>query len=121
MAQSRAADVDTYLAEAPAERVEALARLRDLCRSELDGFTEAMAYGMPAYHRDGTAEFAFAGQKQYLSLYLMRSDVAEAFAVRLDGHDMGKGCLRFRNAAHIDWPLVRDLLHATSTTRGQVC
>jgi uncharacterized protein YdhG (YjbR/CyaY superfamily) len=121
MAQSRAADVDTYLTEVPGERVEALTRLRDLCRSELTGFTEVMAYGMPAYQRDGTGEFAFASQKQHISLYLMRSDVAEAFADRLAGHDMGRGCLRFRNPARIDWDLVRDLLHATAGTRGTVC
>ncbi len=113
--------MDTYLAEVPGERVEALTRLRGLCRSELTGCTEVMAYGMPVYQRDGTGEFAFASQKQHISLYLMRSDVAEGFADRLACHDMGKGCLRFRNPAKIDWDLVRDLLHTTATTRGTVC
>jgi uncharacterized protein YdhG (YjbR/CyaY superfamily) len=121
MVQSKAADVDTYLSEAPAEREAGLVRLRDLCRTELTGFTEVMAYGMPAYERDGAAEFAFASQKRYISLYLVRSDVAGAFADRLAAHDMGKGCLRFRKPDHIDWPLVRDLLRATAATRGSVC
>ncbi|THA26963.1 DUF1801 domain-containing protein [Streptomyces sp. RKND-216] len=121
MAQSSAPDVDTYLAEAPAERGAALQRLRDLCRSELTGFTETMAHGMPCYQRGDTAEFAFASQKRYLSLYVVRGDVTDAFADRLAAHDMGKGCLRFRTPDHIDWPLVRDLLRATAATRGPMC
>ncbi|MDQ8702935.1 DUF1801 domain-containing protein [Streptomyces sp. LHD-70] len=121
MAQSRAADVDTYLTEVPEERREALTRLRQLCRTELPGFTEVMAYGMPAYERDGRGEIAFAGQKQYISFYLMRDDVRQAFADRLAAQDMGKGCLRFRRAAQIDFDLVRDLLRAVAARPGPVC
>lgn len=121
MVQSHAEDVDAYLAEVPGERKEALTRLRDLCRTELRGFTEVMAYGMPAYERGGIGEIAFASQKQYISFYLLRSDVREAFADRLAGHDMGKGCLRFRNPESIDFGLLRDLLRATASGPGAVC
>ncbi|MDI3423471.1 iron chaperone [Streptomyces luteolus] len=121
MVQSRAADVDTYLTEVPEERREALTRLRRLCRTELAGFTEVMAYGMPAYERDGRGEIAFASQKQYISFYLMRDDVRQEFADRLAAQDMGKGCLRFRGAARIDFDLVRDLLRAVAARPGPVC
>lgn len=114
MVQSRAEDVDGYLAEVPEERREALVRLRELCRTELRGFTEVMAYGMPAYERDGVGEIGFASQKQHISVYLLRGDVREAFAERLAGHDMGKGCLRFRRPEKIDFELLRDLLRATA-------
>ncbi|GAU64840.1 Syd protein [Streptomyces sp. NBRC 110611] len=119
--QSDAKDVDAYLAEVPERRRDALARLRRLCRAELEGFEEVMAYGMPAYERDGIAEIAFAGQKQYLSFYLMRGDVREAFAERLADQDMGKGCLRFRRPETIDFDLLRDLLRATAARPGTVC
>ncbi|MFI0464768.1 iron chaperone [Saccharopolyspora sp. 5N102] len=121
MVRSSAADVDGYLAEVPVERREALAEIRALCRAELAGFAEVMAYGMPTYQRDGTAEIAFAGQKQYISFYLLRTDVRDSFAQRLAGHDMSKGCLRFRKVDAIDFDLVRELLRATAATRGQVC
>lgn len=121
MVQSRAEDVDAYLAEVPDGRREALTRLRELCRTELGGFTEVMAYGMPAYERAGVGEIAFASQKQYISFYLMRSDVREAFEERLAGHDMGKGCLRFRRPEKIDFVLVKDLLRATAAGPGTVC
>ncbi|WP_395368872.1 iron chaperone [Streptomyces tubercidicus] len=121
MVQSSAEDVDGYLAEVPEERRDALTRLRQLCRRELKGFEEVMAYGMPAYERDGVGEIAFASQKQYISFYLLRSDVREAFEERLAEQDMGKGCLRFRKPGSIDFDLLRDLLRATSASRGRIC
>ncbi|WP_328862801.1 iron chaperone [Streptomyces sp. NBC_00306] len=121
MVQSQADDVDGYLAEVPEDRREALTRLRELCRGELQGFTEVMAYDMPAYERDGTAEIAFASQKQYISVYVLREGVRDAFADRLAGHDMGKGCLRFRKPEKIDFELVRDMLRATAKGPGEVC
>ncbi|BFO21850.1 hypothetical protein SHKM778_82380 [Streptomyces sp. KM77-8] len=121
MVQSTAKDVDAYLAEVPEERREALTRLRRLCQAELGGFREAMAYGMPVYERGGTAEIAFASQKQYISVYLMRGDVREAFEERLAGQDMGKGCLRFRRPESVDFELVRDLLRATAAAPGEAC
>ncbi|MFD9500055.1 iron chaperone [Streptomyces sp. NPDC060035] len=121
MAQSDAVHVDQYLAELEPERRAALARLRELCRDELKGFTEVMAYGMPGYERNGTLEIGFASQKRYVSFYLLRSDVREAFETRLAGQDMGKGCLRFRTPERIDFDLVRDLLTATAASPGPVC
>ncbi|WP_103512288.1 iron chaperone [Streptomyces sp. SM13] len=123
MVRSSAENVDQYLAEAPEARREALTALRALCREELTGFREVMAYGMPAYEREGpgTGEIAFADQKQYLSFYLLRTDVRDAFADRQAPHDMGKGCLRFRNPKEVDFTLVRDLLRATAATSGTAC
>lgn len=121
MVQSAASDVDGYLAEVPAQRRPVLDEVRRLCRDELAGFDEVMMYGMPAYVRDGACEFAFASQKQHISLYLMRDDVREAFSERLSAHDMGKSCLRFRRPEQVDTALVRDLLRATAERRGTVC
>lgn len=121
MVRSSAQNVDEYLAEAPEARREALAALRALCREELAGFREVMAYGMPSYEREGKGEIAFADQKRYISFYLMRTDVRDAFADRLASHDMGKGCLRLRDPRTIDFTLVRDLLRATAATPGTAC
>lgn len=121
MVNSAAPDVDAYLAEVPDERRAALAELRQLCVQELTGFTEVMAYGMPTYERDGVAEIAFASQKQYISFYLMRSDVRESFTEQLAGHNMGKGCLRFRKPEAIDFGLLRVLLRTTAARPGTVC
>ncbi|MEU9301737.1 DUF1801 domain-containing protein [Streptomyces sp. NPDC048269] len=117
-------DAVTYLAGVPEARRPALTRLRELCLAELPGFEEVIAYGMPAYVRPGepAGEIAWANQKQYVSFYLLRTDIRDAFADRLAGHDMGKGCLRFRRADRIDFDLVRDLLRATAgAAPGKVC
>lgn len=94
--QSKAETVDGYIAEAPPERQASLNRIRDLCRSILSGHEERVAYGMPTYARGDQAEFAFASQKQYLALYLMKPAVAEKNAAALADLDMGKGCIRYR-------------------------
>ncbi|MEJ8643803.1 DUF1801 domain-containing protein [Streptomyces sp. NBC_01294] len=117
-------DVVTYLAGVPEARRPALVRLRELCLAELTGFEETIAYGMPVYVRPGETEgeIAWANQKQYISFYLMRTDVRDAFTDRLAAHDMGKACLRFRRPDTMDFTLVRDLLRATAQAGpGQVC
>ncbi|WP_351226945.1 DUF1801 domain-containing protein [Streptomyces sp. NPDC002133] len=123
MPRSTAEDVDGYLTEvAEPDRLTVLIRIRELCRTELDGYEEVMAYGMPAYRRPGgEPEIAFANQKQYVSFYLMRPDVREGFEERLADQDMGKGCLRFRRTERVDFGLVRDLLKTTAAGPGEVC
>ena len=124
MVQSKAANVDAYLAELPEERREVMAAIREVCREELAGFAEVMAYGMPGFSRDGTVEaieIAFASQKRYLSFYLLRTDVRDAFAERLADQDMGKGCLRFSGPKRVDLALIRDLARATAATGGPIC
>jgi uncharacterized protein YdhG (YjbR/CyaY superfamily) len=69
---SKAKDMTTYIKEAPADRQEALLKLRRLCRKVLEGFEESMAYGGPCYSRRGIAEVGFANQKNYISLYILR-------------------------------------------------
>ncbi|MFF0210591.1 iron chaperone [Streptomyces althioticus] len=118
MVQSRAPHVDAYLVDVPDDRKVVLTRVRELCRAELEGFAEVMAYGMPTYRRDGVAEIAFASQKQSLSFYLLRGDVRDAFAERPAGQGMGKSCLRFCRPGSVDLGLVRDLLRATAATSG---
>jgi uncharacterized protein YdhG (YjbR/CyaY superfamily) len=95
--------------------------LRHLCQEELQGFDEVMAYGMPTYERDGAAEIAFAGQKQYVSIYLMRSDAVRRSRNEWPGRDMGKGCLRFRRPENIGFALLRELLKATAARPGKIC
>ncbi|MEU5874307.1 DUF1801 domain-containing protein [Glycomyces sp. NPDC047369] len=121
MVSSSAATVDEYLAALPEDRRAVMTAIRDVCRAELTGFTEAMAHGMPCYSRGGTAEVAIASQKRHIAFYLMRTDVRDAFTARLAAHDMGKGCLRFSTPAKVDLDLIRDLATATSASPGPVC
>ena len=97
MVKSKAATVDEYLAESPEERRRALETLRGLCREELAGYEESMEYGMPSYSRDGSAvDVAFANQKGYVSLYVLRESVLKANLHHLEGLSVGKSCIRYR-------------------------
>jgi uncharacterized protein YdhG (YjbR/CyaY superfamily) len=119
--QSSATDVDTYIAEAPVNRQECLRALRDACRELLPGFEEAMTYGMPTYLREGVAEVGWASQKQYIAVYVLRTDVLDAHRDHLIGLNLGKGCIRYRRPAQIDLAVVRSMLTATAAIRGRVC
>jgi uncharacterized protein YdhG (YjbR/CyaY superfamily) len=119
--RSEAANVDQYIAEAPADRRDALELLRRLCVEELAGFEEAMRYGMPAYLRDDVVEVGFASQKRYISLYIAREGAVAANESRLAGLSVGKGCIRFRGPEQIDAGVVRSLLDATVADSGPVC
>jgi uncharacterized protein YdhG (YjbR/CyaY superfamily) len=118
---SDADDVGSYLAQVPAGRRAVLSELREECRRLLADFDEGMRYGMPTYSRDGTAEVAWASQKRYISLYVMRGDVLDAHRGRLASLDVGQGCIRYRSPAAVDFAVVRSMLTAVAASRGPVC
>ena len=119
--RSDADDVDTYLALAPEEWRAVLDEMRGACRTLLAGFDESMRYGMPAYSRAGEAEIAWASQKRYFSLYVMRADVLNAHRSQLADLDVGKGCVRYRSPAAVDFTVVRSMLTAVAASQGPVC
>ena len=116
-----ATSVDDYLTEAPEDRRELLRTMRAGCRDLLTGFAESMAYGMPSYSRNGEIEIAFASQKQYVSLYVLRTDVLDAHRDQLVGLNVGKSCVRYRRPDQVDQAVLRSMLEATARTAGPVC
>jgi hypothetical protein len=82
-----------------------------------------MRYGMPAYWRADVpeGEIGFAAQKQYLSFYVLRTDVLTAHRARLGGLSLGKGCIRYRRSSDLDPGIVRSILEMTAATNGPVC
>jgi uncharacterized protein YdhG (YjbR/CyaY superfamily) len=121
--QSNAKDVTTYIEEAPAERRDALLKLRDLCQTYLTGFTENMAYGGPTYSRDGEVEVGFASQKHFIGLYILRTDVMNAHKDQLMGKgvSIGKGAIRYSKPERIDFNVVESMLRTTVKSTGPVC
>ena len=119
--QSDAATVDAYLEDIPEDRRPVLTRLRELCQGHLGDFDESMRYGMPSYSRDGTVEVAFASQKNNISLYILRTDVLDAYRDQFPKSSIGKGCIRYRNPKKIDLTMVEEMLRKTAETVGPVC
>ena len=119
-----AKDVDTYLTKVPVERRERLTELRALCLEVLEGYTEDLRYGMPSYrHADQEPEVAFASQKNYISLYILKQEVLDRFRVRLKqpGVSMGKGCVRYSKPEKIDLAIVREMLEESKRSDSDIC
>jgi hypothetical protein len=135
--QSRAATVNDYLAELPADRRQAIDSIRKVVLASIDRkkVEEGMLYGMIGYyipHRiypkgyHCTPELplpyiCLASQKNYLSLYMMGiyDGTGEAKAFRdawiKSGKklDMGKSCIRFKKAEDLPLDLIADTIRNT--------
>ena len=113
--------VSSYIEQTPPERRVALEKIRDLCRGLLSGYEETIEYKMPAYKRNGVVEVAFANQKQYISLYVMKKDVVDEYRPALAGCSIGKGCIRFARPHLIDFDVVAQLLRRTAESKSAPC
>lgn len=132
--QSKASTPDQYMAELPAERKEAMTKLRDTIRKNLPrGFEETMQYGMltyvvphslyPAgYHcnpSDALPFISLASQKNNISFYHMGiyalPELLKWFTSEYPKHakgklDMGKSCVRFKKMDDIPYKLIGELV-----------
>ena len=118
----QAESVDKYLQQVPEERKIALEQLRNLCLEIFDGYQESMEYGMPSYKEEQQeVEVAFASQKNYISLYVMKEEVFNAFRDDFSGLGLGKGCIRFRKPEQMDFSLIGRLLRASFESDAEIC
>ncbi len=131
--RTKPATPEGYLAALPADRREAVGRLRGVLLERLPkGFSETMAYGMLAYvvphatypagyHCDPKQPLPFislANQKGYVALYHMGlyadPKLLAWFTAEYPKHeagklDMGKSCIRFKKPDRIPFGLLGDL------------
>jgi len=133
MATSKAATVEEYLAELPAERREVVSKVRAIVRRNLPkGYDETMqsgmiSYGLPlsrfpdTYNGEPLGYVALAAQKNYFALYLMapymdpeqRKLLESAFKRAGKKMDMGKSCLRFRKLDDLPLDAVGEIIAST--------
>ncbi len=131
--QSKAITVDDYVKELPADRKEAITKLRREIQKNLPkGFKEEMSYGaigyvVPhslypnGYHCDPKLPLPFIGiasQKNFVAVYHMgmycdhkilewfTSAYAKEVPTKLD---MGKSCVRFKKPENIPFKLIGEL------------
>ncbi len=131
--QSKAANVEQYLKEIPADRRNDINAIRGVLKTHLpEGYEEIMQYGMigyvvphrlfPAgYHCDPKQPLCFAGlasQKNHLSLYIMPLYAESPELTWFESEwkksgkklDMGKCCIRFRKVDDIPIDLIGKLV-----------
>lgn len=131
--KSTANTVTEYIEQLPAERKDAVARLKQVIADNLpEGFQETMGYGMIAfvvphgcypdgYHCDPKLPLPFinlASQKSFIALYHMglyaNPDLLKWFTEAYPKHckkklDMGKSCIRFKKNEDIPYELIGEL------------
>ncbi|WP_333601231.1 DUF1801 domain-containing protein [Flavobacterium sp.] len=136
--QSKAQTPQEYLNELPADRKEAVEKLREVILKNLpEGFQEVMSYGMlgyvvphsiypNGYHCDPKLPLAFmnvALQKNFVALYHMgiygSKDLLDWFVAEYPKHskaklDMGKSCIRFKKMNDIPYELIAELTRKIS-------
>lgn len=132
--QSKAVTPEKYMAELPADRRDAMTKLRDAILKNLPkGFEETMQYGMlsyvvphslyPAgYHckpADALPFISLASQKNNISFYHMGMYAMPELLQWFTGEypkqakgklDMGKSCVRFKKMDDIPYKLIGDLV-----------
>ncbi len=129
---------EEYINQLPIERKEAVERLRETVKANLpSGFQENISYGMigyavpksiypSGYHANPKAPLPFMGiasQKNHIALYHMgiyaypdvlawfQEEYAKNVTTKLD---MGKGCIRFKNAKNIPYDMIAELCRKIS-------
>ena len=130
---SKATTPEQYLKELPADRKEAVNKLRDTIVNNIpNGFKETISYGMlgyvvphslypGGYHCDPSLPLPFiniASQKNFIVLYHMglysNPGLLKWFTAEYPQHsaakmDMGKSCIRFKKPEHIPYKLIAEL------------
>jgi hypothetical protein len=87
---------------------------------------QSKACDVPTYldgvkERDRDAEISFASQANYISLYVLKTDIVEANRAALRGLSVGKGCIRFRSPEKVDFAVVEKLLADTRRSSKGIC
>lgn len=107
--------VDTYLAQLPADQRAALQRLRDQIIGVVPAAEQTMSYGMPTIKVGGRALLLFAGWKAHCSLYGLTDAFIAEHADELKGYERTKGSLHFTPAAPFPPSLVEKMVRARLT------
>ena len=82
-----------------------------------------MDYGGPSYSRNSVVEVGFASQKNFIALYILRTDVmlSHRYLLNVPGITLGKGAIRYSKPEKINYSVVEKLLRATQEATGEVC
>ena len=68
-------------------------------------------------------EVGFASQKDFIGLFILRTDVMNAHKDQLKGKGvtLGKGAIRYSKPERIDFNVVESMWRATVESQGLVC
>ena len=106
----KAATIDDFLADLPAEQRAALQVLRRQIRSAVPEATEVIAYGIPGYRLRGRYLLGFGAAGKQCSLYC--GTLLRDFDVELVGYHTLKGTIHFTPEKPIPPVVVMQIIKA---------
>ena len=109
LVRSEAKTVNEYIDELEGERKTVILHLRDIAKEVMSTFKESMDFGMPTY-KNGDKVFAYASQKNYISIYVNNSEVTKKYRNGLGKANFGKNCIRYRKFEDINWGTLKKVL-----------
>lgn len=105
-------EVADFLERLPDDQREALLFLREVIASVVPDATESVNYGVPAFKLDGRPLVSYGAGKSHCAFYVQSPAVMEAHAADLEGHEQGKGSVRFDPSQPLASDLVTKLVRA---------
>ena len=104
--------VEDYLAKVPEPARNTLAKVRAAIRSAVPAeTTEALSYGMPAFHYKG-ALVAYAAFKNHCSFFPMQASLTDTMKEELKDYRTSKGTLQFPLDKPLPATLVKKMVKA---------
>jgi uncharacterized protein YdhG (YjbR/CyaY superfamily) len=103
--------IDEYLMALPADRREALEKLRETIKAIVPHAEECISYSMPAFRLDGKVIAGFQATEKGCSYYPFSGTTFRTLAGDLRGYDKTKSALHFRDQP-LPVRLVRKLIKA---------
>ena len=104
--------IDEYLAALPADRREALQKLRKTIKAIVPNAEECISYSMPAFRVDGRVVAGFNATKKGCSYYPFSGSTLQTVAAAVADYEKTKSALHFDPQRPLPRALVRTLLTA---------
>ncbi|MFE7802143.1 iron chaperone [Nocardia sp. NPDC057440] len=102
---AKPANIDAYIKSFPEDVAAVLTEIRRTITGVLPDATEAIAYDIPTFQRNGHNVVHFAGWKKHVSLYPI-PDGDAAFELEIAPYRAGKGTVKFPLGEPIPYDLV---------------
>jgi uncharacterized protein YdhG (YjbR/CyaY superfamily) len=102
--------VNEYLKSLDPERQESLKKLRTLVLKTTNGIKESMLYRMPTFEYNGRVICAFTSQKNYMSFYIMNTNIVNKYIKELGKLSGGISCIRFKRLEELPIDVIKVIL-----------
>jgi uncharacterized protein YdhG (YjbR/CyaY superfamily) len=104
----QADNIDSFVADFPAEVQTILQELRALIHREAPGCTETISYGIPTFVLNGNLVH-FSAYKSHIGFYPGSSGIAH-FADRLQQYKLSKGTVQFPLGQPLPFALIAEIV-----------